>query len=447
MSALTGYSANLFRAADATLASFGAGAIEIGKLSQGMADYLAMTRGVNATQEDAVALATKLGKAVDSGKLVRLGTELGLTKAQVKEYGNLHTAMERVDFLNRSLELRAAGQAAAQRGTDPGKFMAAVSALEGFRTRSGSIFAHIKDSWTIFAASIIPTFEPVVNGVLMQFQRISDGAMKVFTDPAVKTAVDQFRTTIENAAKKQGSNPFAELGDPAEWGRQLAHFFDQQKEATANMLMSWQQLSDWLKQPWDVKGAQLFASTLHNVQTIAGDLKTLFEAVEKFTFGGVIAAITAIGSALTGVVSATQSVIDALGKLGNMVVHPQIGTDFDKSWRDAHKGGTVGDKPGTTPGHAAGGIFSGAHHAIIGERGTEAVIPIRRNANSMNLLERTASAMGVGRGSGAPNITVNVTNNITGHDGAGTKVAASITDAVKRVMRDWIQDEGRVSFA
>ncbi len=107
---ITAASTGIYKAGFATLATYGAGAKEIQVLSQGMADYLAQTTGVKTQTEDAVGLADQLGRAVNSGKLDRLTKRFGLGPKDIADWKKLHTAMERVDFLNTRMERKSAGK-------------------------------------------------------------------------------------------------------------------------------------------------------------------------------------------------------------------------------------------------------------------------------------------------------------------------------------------------
>ena len=111
--------------------------------------------------------------------------------------------------------------------------------------------------------------------------------------------------------------------------------------------------------------------------------------------------------------------------------------------------GTTGGRPGGIPSnvpvpHAKGGIFNKPHIGMVGEAGTESIIPVRRTKDSFNLYKKTGDMLGV-RGSTtfAPVVTINA----QGADKAAVDRAAGMTmKELKKMYKQMMKDAARASL-
>jgi hypothetical protein len=95
---------------------------------------------------------------------------------------------------------------------------------------------------------------------------------------------------------------------------------------------------------------------------------------------------------------------------------------------------------------AKGGIFGRATRAILGEAGSEAVIPLKRSARSLALLGQAASSLGVPSRGRTP---IGVSGARSGHtfapvynvtiNGAAADIAAQVQQAIRRSMNDMLE--------
>ena len=93
--------------------------------------------------------------------------------------------------------------------------------------------------------------------------------------------------------------------------------------------------------------------------------------------------------------------------------------------------------------HAKGGIFNRPHVGMVGEAGTESVIPVKRTRESLNLLKQTSAMMGVGGATFAPSVTINA----QGADKQAVKEAASMSmKQFTKMYKQMKKDMARVAF-
>jgi hypothetical protein len=95
----------------------------------------------------------------------------------------------------------------------------------------------------------------------------------------------------------------------------------------------------------------------------------------------------------------------------------------------------------------AGGLFRTKHLAWIAERGTpEAVIPLRRSAQNLGLLDRANTALGVGSRRQSSPITVNAPITINGATDTN-RVATTVRESILEAMYRARDEDYRRSFA
>jgi carbon monoxide dehydrogenase subunit G len=84
-----------------------------------------------------------------------------------------------------------------------------------------------------------------------------------------------------------------------------------------------------------------------------------------------------------------------------------------------------------------GGIVRGLTHAMLGERGPEAVIPLGGGRRAMGLLDYATRALTGGRG-GMGGTHVNFTPNITIHGNADEVAQRAMDSRLRDLVRDFI---------
>ncbi len=95
--------------------------------------------------------------------------------------------------------------------------------------------------------------------------------------------------------------------------------------------------------------------------------------------------------------------------------------------------------------HAKGGIFSSPHVGMVGEAGTESIIPIKRTRDAYDLYAKTGRLLGVSGGSQSFAPVLNLTVNGAGKEKA-EEIAGLTIKEFKKMYKQMIKDEGRRSF-
>lgn len=160
---------------------------QISKLAPGMADLLAQQKGVNATQEDAVALAKGVGKAIESGQgssLKRVGVAFSAAELKAFQLGN---KIQRTSMITAALQKNVGGVNAAVRNTDEGKIKAAQMAWDGLKRTVGN-------SLLIVIEKIAPTITDLIT-------QIKDNLLKVLSSPNFTQGINKFVKGVQSAIK------------------------------------------------------------------------------------------------------------------------------------------------------------------------------------------------------------------------------------------------------
>jgi hypothetical protein len=176
------YAGGMWTEAYAAMAQYGAGVKEASRLSKSMGDLLAKRSGFKAAAGDAKALGDQIGKAVSTGKLGKLGKELGITEKEAKQFSKgMKTAAERVAFLDKKIQARVGGQQAALAGTDKGRIQQAQNQINDMQSRLGEGFQKIERQWKELFVRMIPVIEPVLKK-LTELASVSFDALVEFIE-------------------------------------------------------------------------------------------------------------------------------------------------------------------------------------------------------------------------------------------------------------------------
>lgn len=191
------------------LASFQLNDDEIVKLAGGMADLLAQTKGVNASQSDAVSVANMMGKALNGnvGALTKVGILFDENQEKVLKMGS---AEERVAMLAEVLKQNVGGVNKALVETDAGKMVNADNLVGAVRDEIGRRLLPIIAN---FAVKAMPIMENVFGKVLAiadkvspRLQSLTSSVMPVFekafdavcrSSPQLLTFVKSLYTTVK----------------------------------------------------------------------------------------------------------------------------------------------------------------------------------------------------------------------------------------------------------
>ena len=107
-------------------------------------------------------------------------------------------------------------------------------------------------------------------------------------------------------------------------------------------------------------------------------------------------------------------------------------------------GSTPPGMPSFVP-HAKGGIFNRPHLGMVGEAGTESVIPIKSSKDSYNLYKQTGAMLGLAGGGTTFAPVINIT--AAGGDKQSLKQAAGMTaEEVKKAFKQMMKEERRRGF-
>ncbi|RKZ11033.1 phage tail tape measure protein [Candidatus Fermentibacteria bacterium] len=141
------------------LASFSLTSDEIGVLTGSMADLLVANKGVNATQEDAITSANALGKAVATGLLGPLQLSGVLLTDQQKALFEVADQTERVAILNDVLQQNYGGLNEAMRQTSEG-------GVQALKNSFGDLQEQIGAQLVPMLQKIVDKLKPIIDNVM-----------------------------------------------------------------------------------------------------------------------------------------------------------------------------------------------------------------------------------------------------------------------------------------
>lgn len=162
----------------------------------------------------------------------------------------------------------------------------------------------------------------------------------------------------------------------------------------------WQPISDLASAAWDV--------IRETIITAWDSVCAVWDAVAGWFDTTVWQPISsAVGSVRTAITDAFQSAYNTVTELfggiadwfDKNVISP-VKEKFDALRRKGAEITGLQGSGGSEAAHAAGGIFFAPHRGLVAENGPEAVIPLGDRNRGLDLLERTATMMGVDFGDG-----------------------------------------------
>lgn len=162
----------------------------------------------------------------------------------------------------------------------------------------------------------------------------------------------------------------------------------------------WQPISDLASAAWDVI-REIIITAWDNVCAVWDAVAGWFDAT---VWQPISSAVGSVRSAITDAFqSAYNTVTELFGGIADWfdknVISP-VKEKFDALRRKGSEITGLQGSGGSEAAHAAGGIFFAPHRGLVAENGPEAVIPLGDRNRGLDLLERTATMMGVDFGDG-----------------------------------------------
>lgn len=162
----------------------------------------------------------------------------------------------------------------------------------------------------------------------------------------------------------------------------------------------WQPISDLAGAAWDVI-RETIITAWDNVCAVWDAVAGWFDAT---VWQPISSAVDSVRSAITDAFqSAYNTVTELFGGIADWfdknVISP-VKEKFDALRRKGAEITGLQGSGGSEAAHAAGGIFFAPHRGLVAENGPEAVIPLGDRNRGLDLLERTATMMGVDFGDG-----------------------------------------------
>ena len=188
------------------LATFQLSEKEIATLAGGMTDLLAQQKGLNASQEDAVAIGNMIGKVMQgqTSALSRVGITFTEAQEQALKMGN---AEQRAAVLAEILQQNVGGVNAALAQTDQGKIQQMANAWGDMKEEVGKVTLSIKGKFASVIMKNIPTVQKLGTTLMSTISKFADVAM-----PALDSVITHVTPVVEGALTRLGS--FAESMGP-----------------------------------------------------------------------------------------------------------------------------------------------------------------------------------------------------------------------------------------
>jgi hypothetical protein len=167
----TAYGDELFMGAASALSTFGMKGNQVKAILPALADYLALTKGVNATEEDGEAAAKLLGKAWSGNvnALKKQGIVLNSAQAAILKVG---TKAQKTAVLIRAIESRAGGLAKKQAtGTPEGMKKVWDNALGEIEEKAGLALKPLREGSIKLAYQALPYLEKFADALLKVFSK------------------------------------------------------------------------------------------------------------------------------------------------------------------------------------------------------------------------------------------------------------------------------------
>lgn len=136
-----------------------------------LGDMVAKEKGFNATQEDSIAMADAIGKALDGKTKGLLKYGVQLTKAEEKVFKTMK-AEKRLDFITKKLNASIGGTNKALRETDEGKIISAQGAFGDMQAEVGKKLMPYLGKLAVWFHSKIPGIQDLILGTADKVEQL-----------------------------------------------------------------------------------------------------------------------------------------------------------------------------------------------------------------------------------------------------------------------------------
>lgn len=173
------------------LAVYGLRSDQIKKLMPNLNDMIAKEKGLNGTQEDAVAMADVIGKAMNGKTKGLLKYGVSLTAAEEKLFKTMKQE-QRMEFISKKLNESIGGTNKALRETDEGKIVAAKNAWGDMKEELGKKLLPYLGKFAEWFETKIPAIQNFILGIADKIQELVTKA-----EPYITQIKDMFGKIFE----------------------------------------------------------------------------------------------------------------------------------------------------------------------------------------------------------------------------------------------------------
>ena len=173
------------------LAVYGLRSDQIKKLMPNLNDMIAKEKGLNGTQEDAVAMADVIGKAINGKTKGLLKYGVSLTAAEEKLFKTMKQE-QRMEFISKKLNESIGGTNKALRETDEGKIVAAKNAWGDMKEEVGKKLLPYLGKFAEWFETKIPAIQNFILGIADKIQELVTKA-----EPYITQIKDMFGKIFE----------------------------------------------------------------------------------------------------------------------------------------------------------------------------------------------------------------------------------------------------------
>lgn len=173
------------------LAVYGLRSDQIKKLMPNLNDMIAKEKGLNGTQEDAVAMADVIGKAMNGKTKGLLKYGVSLTAAEEKLFKTMKQE-QRMEFISKKLNESIGGTNKALRETDEGKIVAAKNAWGDMKEEVGKKLLPYLSKFAEWFETKIPAIQNFILGIADKIQELVTKA-----EPYITQIKDMFGKIFE----------------------------------------------------------------------------------------------------------------------------------------------------------------------------------------------------------------------------------------------------------
>lgn len=173
------------------LAVYGLRSDQIKKLMPNLNDMIAKEKGLNETQEDAVAMADVIGKAMNGKTKGLLKYGVSLTAAEEKLFKTMKQE-QRMEFISKKLNESIGGTNKALRETDEGKIVAAKNAWGDMKEELGKKLLPYLGKFAEWFETKIPAIQNFILGIADKIQELVTKA-----EPYITQIKDMFGKIFE----------------------------------------------------------------------------------------------------------------------------------------------------------------------------------------------------------------------------------------------------------